>query len=245
MSLCLHAFKGLEPKSYREMKELFDEFKVDYAKMNEAPLSIIQDPNLVVQIEHNFYTWEAAAPIIMSYLAFKQPLRLDSTSGLVSLNEQMLGETANVDRLFDMDDEDFEDMKGDQNDEFYFEYLNDEEAGPGGGEELGIVREGNEGGDEDLVTIKTLVPTHEQLESLNLKAGANAITFQVNSRLQGCQKISGKIFLWDYRTKIVISDVDGTITRSDVMGHVMPRLGNDWSHTGIADFFTKISANGI
>ena len=50
--------------------------------------------------------------------------------------------------------------------------------------------------------------------------------------------------MWDYRTKVVISDVDGTITRSDVMGHVMPRFGNDWSHEGIADLFTKISANG-
>ena len=92
MSLCLHAFNGLEPKTYREMKQLFEEFKVDYAKMNDAPLSIIKDPNLVVQIEHNFYIWETAAPIIMSSVAFKQPLRLDSTSGLLSLNEQMLGE---------------------------------------------------------------------------------------------------------------------------------------------------------
>lgn len=169
---------------------------------------------------------------------------MDSASGLLSLNEQMLGEKANVDRLFDMDDEDFDDLKEDQNDEFYFEYLNDEEAGPEEDEELGIQRDGLEAGEGDMVTIKTLIPTHEQLESLNLKPGANAVTFQVNSRLQGCQKISGKIFLWDYRTKIVISDVDGTITRSDVMGHVMPRFGNDWSHHGIADFFTKISKNG-
>ena len=130
---------------------------------------------------------------------------MDSASGLLSLNEQMLGEKANVDRLFDMDDEDFDDLKEDQNDEFYFEYLNDEEAGPEEDEELGIQRDGLEAGEGDMVTIKTLIPTHEQLESLNLKPGANAVTFQVNSRLQGCQKISGKIFLWDYRTKIVIS----------------------------------------
>ena len=149
-----------------------------------------------------------------------------------------------MDRLFDMDDEDFEDMKEDQNDEFYFEYLKEGEAGAVEGDELGDQLEGQDDDDEDMVTIKTLIPTHEQLESLNLKPGPNVITFQVNSRLQGCQKITGKIFLWDYRTKIVISDVDGTITRSDVMGHVMPRFGNDWSHHGIADLFTKISGNG-
>ena len=160
MSLCLHAFKGLEPKTYREMKQLFEEFKVDYAKMNDAPLSIIQDPNLVVQIEHNFYTWETAAPIIMSYLAFKQPLRLDSTSGLLSLNEQMLGEQNNLDKLFDMDDEDFEDMN-DQNDEFYFEHLNDEEVGEADGEATDREFDEQEGSEGGMVTIKTLIPTGE------------------------------------------------------------------------------------
>lgn len=85
--------------------------------------------------------------------------------------------------------------------------------------------------------IKSLTPSSDQLASLNLQPGSNLITFTVRSRLQGEQKISGKIFLWDYRTKVVISDVDGTITRSDVMGHVMPRFGNDWSHAGICNLF--------
>ena len=66
----------------------------------------------------------------------------------------------------------------------------------------------------------------------------------MKSRLQGEQQVTGKIFLWDYRTKIIISDVDGTITRSDVMGHVMPRFGHDWSHPGICNLFNKISKNG-
>lgn len=70
------------------------------------------------------------------------------------------------------------------------------------------------------------------------------IRFSVKSRLQGEQTVIGKIFLWDFRTKIVISDVDGTITRSDVMGHVMPRLGHDWSHPGICNLFQNVNGNG-
>ena len=54
----------------------------------------------------------------------------------------------------------------------------------------------------------------------------------------------GRIFLWDYKTKIVISDVDGTITRSDLLGQVLPRLGRDWSHKGIAKLYTQIKKNG-
>ena len=87
MSLCLEAFRGLEPKTQSEMQKLFNEFKIDYAKMCDDPVSIMKDPNLVVQIESNFYAWQTAAPIIMSYLAFKQPLNLESATGLVSLNE--------------------------------------------------------------------------------------------------------------------------------------------------------------
>ena len=90
---------------------------------------------------------------------------------------------------------------------------------------------------KDKTMIRTLAPSSDQLASLDLTPGENLITFTVSSRLQGEQKVSGRIFLWDYRTKIVISDVDGTITRSDVMGHVMPRFGNDWSHSGICDLF--------
>ena len=57
MSICLNAFKSLEPKTQHDLQKIFDEYKIDYAKMNDDPHSIMKDPNLVVQIEHNFYTW--------------------------------------------------------------------------------------------------------------------------------------------------------------------------------------------
>ena len=105
-------------------------------------------------------------------------------------------------------------------------------------DEIVVVPSGN------VTYIRALTPSSDQLASLELRPGPNIITFTVKSRLQGEQKVSGKIFLWDYRTKVVISDVDGTITRSDVMGHVMPRFGNDWSHAGICNLFQKIEQNG-
>ena len=48
LSLCLEAFKALEPTSYCEMKELFDQFKVPYEDMCRRPQKIMKDPNLVV-----------------------------------------------------------------------------------------------------------------------------------------------------------------------------------------------------
>ncbi|KJP84877.1 hypothetical protein AK88_05492 [Plasmodium fragile] len=91
---------------------------------------------------------------------------------------------------------------------------------------------------------KSLRPTSEQLKSLNLKEGANTITFLVTSSLQGTKSINGTIYLWKKNAKIVISDVDGTITRSNVLGHIMPIVGKDWSHVGVSQLFNKINNNG-
>ena len=74
MSLCLSAFHQLQPTTYVEMRQIFDQWKVPYEKMCAMPAEIMSDPDLVVQIENNFYPWAQAAPMIMSYLAFKQPL---------------------------------------------------------------------------------------------------------------------------------------------------------------------------
>ena len=91
---------------------------------------------------------------------------------------------------------------------------------------------------------KTLRPTPAQLASLNLRTGLNTITFSVHSALQGAQHVSSRIFVFESHTKLVVSDVDGTITKSDVLGHLMPRVGYDWSHLGVTSLYTRITENG-
>jgi phosphatidate phosphatase LPIN len=48
---------------------------------------------------------------------------------------------------------------------------------------------------------------------MNLKKGANKISFAVTSGLQGRKVLNATIYLWDPDTKIVVSDIDGTITK--------------------------------
>jgi len=91
---------------------------------------------------------------------------------------------------------------------------------------------------------KTLKPTSDMLQCLKLKPGENQIEFVVNSKLQGKQSVKASIYLWRSDDKIVVSDVDGTITKSDVMGHCMPWVGNSWCHDGVARYFSDIEANG-
>ena len=91
---------------------------------------------------------------------------------------------------------------------------------------------------------KTLRPTSEMLSSLNLKVGINTVTYTVRSGLQGDQKVSGHIYYWPIDAKVIVSDVDGTITKSDVLGQIMPFIGKDWSQPGIAPLYCNIRRNG-
>ncbi|KAI1319801.1 hypothetical protein EDD11_003186 [Mortierella claussenii] len=91
---------------------------------------------------------------------------------------------------------------------------------------------------------KTLRLTSEQLRSLNLKKGANTLTFSVTSSYQGKAICSAKLFLWDHDVQVVISDIDGTITKSDALGHIFTMAGKDWTHTGVAKLYTDIANNG-
>ncbi|XP_026103793.1 phosphatidate phosphatase LPIN1 [Carassius auratus] len=91
---------------------------------------------------------------------------------------------------------------------------------------------------------KTLRLSSEQLVSLQLKDGPNDAVFSVTTQYQGTCRCEGIIYLWNWDDKIIISDIDGTITRSDKLGHILPTLGKDWTHQGIASLYHSISQNG-
>ncbi|SPO02250.1 related to SMP2 protein [Cephalotrichum gorgonifer] len=86
---------------------------------------------------------------------------------------------------------------------------------------------------------KTLRLTSDQLKALNLKPGENAMSFTVNR-----STCHAYMFLWKQETPVVISDIDGTITKSDALGHVLNMIGRDWTHVGVAKLYSDIAANG-
>ncbi|XP_011171281.1 phosphatidate phosphatase LPIN3 isoform X3 [Solenopsis invicta] len=91
---------------------------------------------------------------------------------------------------------------------------------------------------------KTLRLSSEQIASLELKDGANEVVFSVTTAYQGTKRCKCHIYKWKWDDKIVISDIDGTITKSDVLGHILPIVGKDWAQSGVAQLFTKIKNNG-
>ncbi|KAG0645751.1 Nuclear elongation and deformation 1 [Hyphodiscus hymeniophilus] len=94
-------------------------------------------------------------------------------------------------------------------------------------------------GDPNRNYAKTLRLTSDQLKSLGLKPGPNPMSFTVNRAT--CQAY---MYLWRYDVPIVVSDIDGTITKSDALGHVLNMIGRDWTHIGVAKLYTEIVNNG-
>jgi len=86
---------------------------------------------------------------------------------------------------------------------------------------------------------KTLRLTSPQLKRLNLKSGPNPVSFTVNK-----STCTAFMYLWKHDVPIVISDIDGTITKSDALGHIFNAMGKDWTHIGVAKLYSNIVANG-
>jgi phosphatidate phosphatase PAH1 len=73
----------------------------------------------------------------------------------------------------------------------------------------------------------------------HLQEGQNLIEFEANGQI-----VRSFLYLFDWNIRIIVSDIDGTITKSDVLGHVLPRFGKDWTHVGITRLFANIASNG-
>ena len=103
---------------------------------------------------------------------------------------------------------------------------------------------------------------------MELKEGKNSLSFSVTSSFAGKATCTAHMFYWKWDVPVVISDIDGTITkyppqanspsscdgegfwrrgvdcRSDVVGHIYTMIGRDWTHQGVAKLFTDITNNG-
>ncbi|XP_038823772.1 phosphatidate phosphatase LPIN1-like isoform X3 [Salvelinus namaycush] len=235
-------------------KEQFQERAISYQQFTENP-SIIDDPNLVVKIGTKYYNWTTAAPLMLAMQVYQKPLPMATVENIMKEKMPKKGgrwwfswRSRNSDSKSD----------------------SVSEIGVGDGRETSLnmasvngMKEESSSSDEEhrpsnqescqpepLLTPgsvfyrKTLRLTPEQLASLQLKEGPNEVVFSVTTQYQGTCRCQGTIYLWSWDDKIVISDIDGTITRSDTLGHILPTLGKDWTHQGIARLYHRVSQNG-
>uniref|UniRef100_A0A8C1X2N4 phosphatidate phosphatase n=1 Tax=Cyprinus carpio TaxID=7962 RepID=A0A8C1X2N4_CYPCA len=218
---------------------------VSFQQFADNP-SIIDDPNLVVKIDSKYYNWSTAAPILLAMQAFQKPLS-----------------KATIERLMK------EKMPRNRG-RWWFSWRGRTDSTKPVLKYVHLITMGfvsrvyeSSSSDEDLTAKQTPIPVHtdpapagggvsyqktlrlssEQLVSLLLKDGPNDVVFSVTTQYQGTCRCEGTIYLWNWDDKIIISDIDGTITRSDKLGHILPTLGKDWTHQGIASLYHNISQN--
>ena len=87
--------------------------------------------------------------------------------------------------------------------------------------------------------------TENEIKAIPIKYGVNYISFTVKSRVQGIQTLTSRVFLWKSNAKIVVSDIDGTITKSDLLGQLIPAIFHkDYAHIGVAELYKAIEQNG-
>ncbi|MCL7043942.1 hypothetical protein MKW94_019313 [Papaver nudicaule] len=249
ISLCrnlLHAGLGLGPAS-----EVFDAHRVSEEEFKSSALSITKNENLVVRYKERYLLWEKAAPIVLGKVLFGFDLPVDHNDAIPVEQDETLkpveespGLTSSPSgrrwRLWPIPFRRVKTLQHTSSDASSDEVFVDSESGSLNPqvETTPTPNRGTESPRKQLV--RTNVPTTEQIASLNLKDGQNMITFSFSTRVLGTQQVDAHIYLWKWNARIVISDVDGTITKSDVLGQFMPLVGKDWTQSGVAHLFSAI-----
>ncbi|XP_056420190.1 phosphatidate phosphatase LPIN1 isoform X2 [Hyla sarda] len=252
-------------------KEQFIEQVVTYQQFVDNP-AIIDDPNLVVKIGNKYYNWPTAAPLLLAMQAFQKPLPkyscFDYVCALVTVDTLMRdkmpkkggrwwfswrGRNSNI-KVESKTEQGLSgkgSYPGEQTAGIDIEQrIKDESSSSDedprvAKQNIGSLQSNQSHLSSSGVTYKkTLRLTSDQLKSLKLKNGPNDVVFSVTTQYQGTCRCEGTIYLWNWDDKIIISDIDGTITRSDTLGHILPTLGKDWTHQGIAKLYHKVSQNG-
>ncbi|XP_072913036.1 phosphatidate phosphatase LPIN1 isoform X3 [Hemitrygon akajei] len=243
---------------YKEItNEQFMGRSVSYQEFAENP-GIIDDPNLVVKIGSKYYNWATAAPVLLAMQTFQKPLPKATMEKL--FKEKMPKKSSRWwfswrGRKTSVKVEpEIEKIQSEQNagelSAFPGSRLKDESSSSD--EDVRMINQNSSVAQQDLNLsslpcvsyVKSLRLSSDQLKSLQLKDGPNDVVFSVTTQYQGTCRCEGTIYLWNWNDKIIISDIDGTITRSDALGHILPTLGKDWTHHGIAKLYHKVSQNG-
>ncbi|XP_022694239.1 phosphatidate phosphatase LPIN1-like isoform X2 [Varroa jacobsoni] len=261
MSLC--GFDRID----EEGKQRFLAHVITYDEFCLNP-DILHEPNLVFRMNGKFYNWKCIAPQMLSLAMFQRPLpavtmeklraehlakkkvisppqvksrgwwwsrggpQEDVTDGAV---EKVEGYPAKQDITTPIKGSKSGESKRPVKDTTEEKTLSDEELLANQLMEEELTKSHNR---------KSLRLSSDKLKSLGLKPGTNLAEFKVITAYQGTSVCSCHIYLWKSTDKIVISDIDGTITKSDVLGHILPIIGKDWAQSGVASLFNKIDRNG-
>ncbi|XP_017367366.1 phosphatidate phosphatase LPIN3 isoform X2 [Cebus imitator] len=228
--------------------EKFNQHSVSYQDLTKNP-GLLDDPNLVVKINGKHYNWAVAAPMILSLQAFQKSLPKSTMDKLEKEKMPRKGgrwwfSWQRSDFLAEEHSAQREKTAAKEQQGGKTEVLSSDDDAPDSPVILEIPSLPPSTPVSTPTYKKSLRLSSDQIRCLNLQEGANDVVFSVTTQYQGTCRCRATIYLWKWDDKVVISDIDGTITKSDALGHILPQLGKDWTHQGITSLYRKIHLNG-
>ncbi|XP_009572480.1 PREDICTED: phosphatidate phosphatase LPIN2 isoform X2 [Fulmarus glacialis] len=243
-------------------KEKFMEHIITYHEFAENP-GLIDNPNLVIRIYNRYYNWALAAPMILSLQVFQKSLPKATVESWVK--EKMPKKSGRwwfwrkresmTKQIPEAKEGKTEMQRANELPATIKEQVNsrppeDDSSSDEASQELkeslkidsAPVEHPTHGNTTSYK--KSLRLSSDQIAKLKLRDGPNDVVFSITTQYQGTCRCAGTIYLWNWNDKIIISDIDGTITKSDALGHILPHLGKDWTHQGIAKLYHSINENG-
>lgn len=249
-------------KNPENASDLFVSNIIPYQNFSNDPWSVINNTNILIKNKEKLLPIKVALPILLSKLLYNTDLNENSQKNLF-INKSFFGKISNPQnelekiKITDFDIENsrikisnkkFEKEK--IKSEYEKEFLSPKKINTEKDKELKDSKDPNSAPNfpinrkESFNKLKSQIPSTNQIKLLNLKPGRNVIKFICKSRLSGENILESEIYLWEKNEKIIISDVDGTITKSDVLGQLMPMFGNDWAQPGVSKLYNSIEKNG-
>ncbi|NXP76998.1 LPIN2 phosphatase, partial [Ramphastos sulfuratus] len=242
--------------------EKFLEHIITYQEFAENP-GLIDNPNLVIKIYNRYYNWALAAPMILSLQVFQKSLPKATIESWVK--EKMPKKSGGwwfwrkrenmTKQIPEAKDGKSETQRANELPAAIKEQVtsrppeddsSSDEASQEVQESLKLDTTPAEHPPHSSVPAykKSLRLSSDQIAKLKLREGPNDVVFSITTQYQGTCRCAGTIYLWNWNDKVIISDIDGTITKSDALGHILPQLGKDWTHQGIAKLYHSINENG-
>lgn len=222
--------------------ETFNAHRIPSEEFQISATSIIKNDSLIVKIDDKYFTWDKAAHIVLGMAAYGLQMPIDPNDSIPVEDSGLPSTPSRRWRLWPIPfrrvktlDHNTSNLSGEDvflDSESVFDSPQAVETTP------------TSSASPQKQFVRTQTPTTEQISSLNLKEGQNMVSFIFSTRVLGVQKVDAHIYLWKWNARIVISDVDGTITKSDVLGQFMPLVGKDWTQSGVARLFSAIKENG-
>ncbi|CAH8472696.1 unnamed protein product [Schistosoma intercalatum] len=196
----------------------FVEHIVSYEEFIRDPNTILSNPNLVVYFNGRYCNWQVTAPSIVSLLAFQTQLPYLT---LQKLENQYL-------------------PKKQSRRTSWFSWgasqtrtVATNSVIPA--KEVDNVEEKRLDSSSQPPQVHT---THRvtkinrlsssEVSRLKLKPGRNDIEFRVTTKYQGTCTCSASIYYW----------------HCDLLGHLLPMVGRDWTHSGVARLYNRVKNNG-